>query len=1030
VKNLIYILFLFLCSFAAFCYGDANTTTADGLTLTEILTKAGVVEPNEVTLSSDESIVTETLTILLEMLVSACSADPNGCNDGSNETVNAILDIIKKVLSIYNDTTMTTGESEPSEANLPTEPNDSQGPDVPDSLFKPRNEFPPLLLHCPDDSVRPYWLEEFSRCSTSEESLESLNFGTMSSVGLQEIIESIFLDPNIVYYIPDPPLLIHGEGVHVVIPSDTLIVVAEEWEYSIVVYDGAKIDLGEPAPVTGDPNFIYQQPDINPPVWIVGESGEPFFNNYCGILITRTASPECRLNNMYLEGFYHGALIDQQLEEPISNAYANGCYNGFFSFGSNRFISCYANYYGLWTPEYPYDGHGFLFDVYSMDMTLLTDNEFQIDYCLVNDGERGYTVYGATDPNSIPLFRCWDSAATNNFVAFNGWEGQVLFSIVRPGMWNNDWSTNFPELPLNKPHYAPENPIQYDPNDYRIYLVADANFVDAGSGLSPNPGWTTRKDGKPDEGIADSWPHYQSDMIELSADITADHEVDANDLVILTLNWLKETNDPVDITNDGLVNYFDFSWISRQWLKTELFLEFGYPEKDQSVDRKDISGYLALQLNQIPQDVWLVTIYVDNMRAGGWLRGWDKFDQWIGLETERYSNGWHTIRLSTISFYDGIINYEPINVYFNNMISKVSAGEFFHPDEDYTYGGFYNGNQILEAEVTDMVDGTVLWSDTVTGNYVNIVVPGYSFGDYKFCELTITETGGEEKSVGGSAVTKKDLTKKFKQAEYPAGVRMVIVLPNKDVYRVRKPAILECAEACNNRNVSWVPLYHHDVNVTNLTYLYQNSYVRYIYWCGHANNNVQGIPRTRTECWKYEKGGWWDIISNWHKIGVFSYTQQSVPDADSLPDDWDTRGFDLWTLGMYDSWNKKIVFVDGCLSATEPPDMAYAYGVFSLQGQGSLDQIYIGWRVKVLVSTGIMEQIVGNTTEGVRMFWERMGSGDDIYDALYYTSVHGGIGMRRAMWGDNGLLDIGDVGGDDKIFLWGNGLITQMKLDP
>ena len=149
-----------------------------------------------------------------------------------------------------------------------------------------------------------------------------------------------------------------------------------------------------------------------------------------------------------------------------------------------------------------------------------------------------------------------------------------------------------------------------------------------------------------------------------------------------------------------------------------------------------------------------------------------------------------------------------------------------------------------------------------------------------------------------------------------------------------------------------------------------------------------------------------------------------------MPDDWDTRGFDLWSLGMYDSWNKKIVFVDGCLSATDPPDMADAYGVFSLQGQGSLDQIYIGWRIKVLVSTGLMEQIIGNTTEGIRMFWERMGLGDTIYDAFYYTSGHGGIGMRRAFWGENGMLDIGNVDGDDNIFLWGNGLINQMNLNP
>ena len=93
-------------------------------------------------------------------------------------------------------------------------------------------------------------------------------------------------------------------------------------------------------------------------------------------------------------------------------------------------------------------------------------------------------------------------------------------------------------------------------------------------------------------------------------------------------------------------------------------------------------------------------------------------------------------------------------------------------------------------------------------------------------------------------------------------------------------------------------------------------------------------------------------------------------------------------------------------------------------------QIYIGWRIKVLVSTGIIEQIVGNTTEGVRMFWERMGSGDTVLDAFFYTESHGGIGMRRAMWGDNGLLDIGNYNGDDNIFLWGDQHGLNEELDP
>ena len=66
----------------------------------------------------------------------------------------------------------------------------------------------------------------------------------------------------------------------------------------------------------------------------------------------------------------------------------------------------------------------------------------------------------------------------------------------------------------------------------------------------------------------------------------------------------------------------------------------------------------------------------------------------------------------------------------------------------------------------------------------------------------------------------------------------------------------------------------------------------------------------------------------------------------------------------------------------------------------------------------------------MRMFWERMGRGDDVYDALYYTNVYGGGGVAESLWGLNGTIDIGNPDGDDNIFLWGNGLITQMELDP
>lgn len=124
------------------------------------------------------------------------------------------------------------------------------------------------------------------------------------------------------------------------------------------------------------------------------------------------------------------------------------------------------------------------------------------------------------------------------------------------------------------------------------------------------------------------------------------------------------------------------------------------------------------------------------------------------------------------------------------------------------------------------------------------------------------------------------------------------------------------------------------------------------------------------------------------------------------------------------------MILGGCLSA-KYNDMAKAYGMYSLQGQGSLDQIYIGWRIKVLTATpGSIFDPVLFSTDGVKLFWERMGYGDDVYAALDYTRVHGGEGLRTTLWGLNGLLDIGEPDTDDNLLLYGNGLITQMELDP
>jgi len=339
----------------------------------------------------------------------------------------------------------------------------------------------------------------------------------------------------------------------------------------------------------------------------------------------------------------------------------------------------------------------------------------------------------------------------------------------------------------------------------------------------------------------------------------------------------------------------------------------------------------------------------------------------------------------------------------------------------------------LDAQVTNQ-DGQVIWSDTYSGPHVSIVVPGAIFSSEQFCELTITETVPGMMAVGafanGPTVTSKDLTKEFRQSDWPNGAKMLIILPDKDVFEARKPAIIECAEACEARSVTWLALYHKNVTTANLTYLYNKPGVKYIYWFGHANNRVGGsgneVPRTYTMCWKHTVRNWWP--DKWERIPAFSYTNN--PQA-PLPGDWDSKGFSLWSLGMYDSGNKKIIFVDGCRSAdsieTTAPyqDMGDAYGILS--NYGANNQIYIGWRYEIYAGTGIGGTITGQTTEAVRLFWEKMGYGDDVWGALYYMWISGGVGMQQAVWGDNGQMDMGVLSEDDNIFCWGNGLTRKLE---
>ena len=532
------------------------------------------------------------------------------------------------------------------------------------------------------------------------------------------------------------------------------------------------------------------------------------------------------------------------------------------------------------------------------------------------------------------------------------------------------------------------------------------------------------------------------------SDFNFDHRVDLADLEVLAQNWLtlvfdeyricslcnigtNDPNEPNEPDTSNIIDSKDFDALMADWHK-----QF-YSDPNISVAQSASKLSIAIGNTDL---AWKISAFFDDEPIGQWISG-ELGSSAFDVDLTRYGPGSHRVKIVRNIGYGLEINERLITDPNSTGLYFADIPDTFEPNEPYNIRGFNLGDE-LNVQIRDIYDQTI-YDVNVPSGAMALEISSEVFDANQICTLRLEGGGylpegfcilaaGESQN---RPVAEIELVKEFNPTDYANGVRMAIIIPTKDIFGVRKPAIFECAKACENRGVSWVALYYHDVTKENLQFLYSKLNLRYIYWCGHANSHVgrderagiEGIRRTHTGCWKYEKSGWWDIINNWHQIKVLSYTRRSFPNAELLPDDWDIYGADLWALGMWEQWNKKIVFIDGCLSAAFN-DLAQAYGMFSLQGQASLDQVYIGWRKKVLVAAGPMEDVVGNTTEGVRMFWEKMGNGNSVYDALSYTSTNGGIGMRRALWGENGMLDIGNPNEDDNIFCWGQGL--NNKLNP
>ena len=533
-----------------------------------------------------------------------------------------------------------------------------------------------------------------------------------------------------------------------------------------------------------------------------------------------------------------------------------------------------------------------------------------------------------------------------------------------------------------------------------------------------------------------------------------------------SLGEIRTDIDPrfMDLNYDGIVNYKDFYILDLFWGLPETKITILSLETNDVLSLNNLYGEISIFMDYNTV-YWVdeVLVYLNDELVDRWCWATQDIPR-INLSTEYFLNGYHDLilvrRVRDIHFPT------TYKVKFNNIFSNIKVDSILplsdpnDPNsliESYSFSGHVSLPS--SVKIVDLIDGSTLWSKDISVGSFSFTIEDNIFSDSFFGEFILYSDpnyndpnstpvyyNADENFVLSNEIDISDpnnisgrdfrrLLKSGFSKEKANNSIMAIILPHTDVVRARRAPIMKAIETAYKRDVPFVILYKYDVNWENISYVYKRNHIRYIYWVGHANRQVHcsetggAVQRTNFGIWERE-WNWRRPFSRWVENRIFSFTRQSLHNAYPLPDDWDERGKDLDILGMYDQRNKKLVIKDACLSAFHL-DVPFSYGIFSDSGQGFLNQTYVGWRIATELSgmKYIDQWRLDDSNEGWIIFWEQLGRGRSVGDALYRIFLRGSGPAQIAFFGYNMTPDLSNPDSDDNIRVFGRPYDTKFGWD-
>jgi hypothetical protein len=874
---------------------------------------------------------------------------------------------------------------------------------------------------------------------------------------LPSIIDTTLkLESNKIYHIRGYTYLL--DGCKLYIPSNTIVTLGTDWESGLIISPHAKLITGYREGL--DPDI--ENPDVLDtrvfPTYFVAENLELFIGYGYGIVYLGDEESETpvhhELNNVYIEGAYIGVYSDN-VELVVTNSFFFGCYKGIVSYGPANLIAInnQITYHGCIAEGY-YGSYGF-----GISRTMVDSEDQQHPESIfysqnntINDGDGAIFVNSncTTSEEDAPTFVSVNDILSYsvNYAALTCTNGYLKIGVYNDGFYSNTEHQNFP-FPMYNITIEDTFPYQNPGDGYRyLFLKSTSRFVDVGLGLAPElfPGLTTNLSGEPDRDGCDLGVHYYTSYVSTSTelrktDLNEDGITNEEDYQIFSPFWLKDISDPNDYLNDPdypmmikcdfngdkILNLGDSCQFSYDWNKTYYGVETTiniFDAEGNELLPSNVYGYVEIQFSELPGGTIRSYLTIDNTIFGVADITQGRFSALI--DTTKETNGYHSLTVTSLTETGMVVVSEPISIQFHNILYLAEGEDTYTSSKDYRYTGFYDGSKTVQARLFNTHDQSIGYA-YYTDKFVDIVIPPEGFYDNKFCtlsleEIELTPEGSDEiKPLSSSDYNKydKELTKSFDPYTYDQASRMIIIVQDKTFLKERKRAIYQCAKVCEDRNIPYTSLFYHDITYENLYMLYNNPCVRYVYWCGYGGNRTGNVVRTYSMIWGKKEGIFWD---SWEEVPIYSWTTRSIPSSPPLPDSLDATAADMMTIGMTGSWDKKLVIHDVSLNGTYS-DMATTYGVFSLEGQGSLDQVYISWRCNSNHEVGIFN-FLQNSTDGLVKFFEALGAGQGVRKALEYSYLNCSSTVNKVIWGDNLKAEIGDIDGDDNIFVWGLGIIN------